>query len=204
MSARVQVRVAGSSRRSPAVMVAGRGRSPRRAIGAQPRDEHDERERLRQEVVGAGVERLRLVVLAVLGREHEDRCPVAFVAERRADLEPVHARQEDVEHDRAVVAGARPARGRRVRRGRCRPRSPRRSSPRDRLGQRHLVLDHQDPHPAIVAAGRRAARARVFAGAQGSSSMGRMRTCDSVGASAFGPNRPSTTGSPPLRILAAR
>ena len=76
---------------------------------AQPGEEHDERERLGEEVVGAGVERLGLVVLAVLGGEHEDRRPVAAVAQLLAHLVAVDARQHDVEHDRVVrVLGRHP------------------------------------------------------------------------------------------------
>ena len=70
--------------------------------------ELDERERFGQEVVGAGVERLGLVELAVLGREHEDRRPVAGLAQGRAHLVAVHARQHDVEDDGVVAALAGP------------------------------------------------------------------------------------------------
>src|SRR5262245_34511254 len=59
---------------------------------AQAREQDDERERLRQEVVGAGVEGLGLVPFAVLRGEHEDRRPHALVAELLADLVAVHAR----------------------------------------------------------------------------------------------------------------
>jgi hypothetical protein len=43
--------------------------------GAQPGEEHDERERLDEVVVGAEVEGVGLVVLAVLGGQHEHGCP---------------------------------------------------------------------------------------------------------------------------------
>ena len=72
--------------------------------GPEPSHEDHERERLRQEVVGAGIERLGFVVLAGLGGEHQDRCPDALRAQRLADLVAVHAGQEDVEHDRPVGA----------------------------------------------------------------------------------------------------
>ena len=75
----------------------------RRSERADARDEHDERERLGEVVVGAGVERLGLVVLAVLRGEHEYRRPVARLAELVADLVAVDARQHDVEHDRVVL-----------------------------------------------------------------------------------------------------
>ena len=45
--------------------------------GADPGDQDRERERLGEVVVGAGVERLGLVEVAVLGRQHQDRRPVA-------------------------------------------------------------------------------------------------------------------------------
>ena len=81
---------------------------------AQPGEQDHERERLREEVVGAGVEGLGLVPLAVLRGEHQDRRPHALVAQGLAHLEPVHAGQEDVEDD-GVVANLRvPATGRRA------------------------------------------------------------------------------------------
>ena len=48
---------------------------------AQAGDEDDEAERLAQEVVGAELEALGLVVLALLGREHQDRRGDALVAQ---------------------------------------------------------------------------------------------------------------------------
>ena len=72
--------------------------------GPDPGDEHRERERLGEVVVGAGVERLGLVEVAVLGREHQDRGPDAGGPEVGADLEAVAAGQHDVEHDQ--VEGA--------------------------------------------------------------------------------------------------
>ena len=87
----------------------GRARPVRRSSARSRASEHDERERLGEVVVGAGVERLGLVVLAVLGREHQDRCPVAGVAQLLAHLVAVHARQHDVEHDHVVrVLGRHP------------------------------------------------------------------------------------------------
>ena len=76
---------------------------------AQSGQQHDERERLGEVVVGAGVERLGVVVLAVLRRQHQDRCPVAAVAELLAHPVPVDAGQHDVEHDHVVrVLGGHP------------------------------------------------------------------------------------------------
>ncbi len=102
------MRVAGSSTSVPAVSRVGRGCCVRREQGAQSGRENDEGERLGEEVVGAGVERLRLVPLPVLRREHEYRGPDALLAERLADLEAVHPRQEDVEDDHCVAPLAGP------------------------------------------------------------------------------------------------
>ena len=75
----------------------------------QSGQEHDERERLGEVVVGAGVERLGVVVLAVLRGQHQDRRPVAAVAELLAHPVPVDAGQHDVEHDDVVgVLGRHP------------------------------------------------------------------------------------------------
>ena len=107
----------------------GRGGAPRRMSARSRASEHHERERLREEVVGAGVERLGLVVLAVLGGEDQDRRPDALVAQRAAHLVAVDAGEEDVEHDGVVRALRAPARGRRGRRARRRRRSPRPARP---------------------------------------------------------------------------
>ena len=125
------VRVAGSSRRSPTSSIAGARPAAAPQQRAQPGDEHDERERLRQEVVGAGVEGFGFVVLAVLGGEHEDRCPDALLAQGRADLVAVHARAAGCRaRSRRSRRSRGPARDRRGRCGRCRRRSPRRRRPR--------------------------------------------------------------------------
>src|SRR6266480_1733873 len=68
----------------------------------EPGDERHVREGFGDEVVGAGVERLRLVELAVLGGQHQDRRPVPLFAKRRADAISVDPRQHDVEDDRVV------------------------------------------------------------------------------------------------------
>ena len=67
-------------------------------------DEHRERERLRQVVVGAGVERLGLIEVAVLGGEHQDRGPVVAGSQVGAHLVAVAAGQHQVEHDQVVGA----------------------------------------------------------------------------------------------------
>src|SRR4029079_13983370 len=93
VSCRRHRRAPGSSSSEPTVSTVGRGGAPRRTSarnrassttnehgrGTQERQEPDERERLGQEVVGPGVERLGLVVLAVLGGEDEDRRPDPLV-----------------------------------------------------------------------------------------------------------------------------
>jgi hypothetical protein len=73
-----------------------------------PGHQHGEGERLAQVVVGAGVEPLRLVEVAVLGGEHEDRRPDAGPAQLGADPVAVAARQHDVEQDQVVAALAGP------------------------------------------------------------------------------------------------
>ena len=55
-------------------------------------------ERLDHVVVGAGVQSLDPVVDRVAGGEDQDRHPVARRGAGGADLEPVDARQADVEH----------------------------------------------------------------------------------------------------------
>ena len=67
-----------------------------------PRDQDHVRERLAKEVIGAGVQRLGLVEVAVFGGQHEDRGPVALLAELAAQLVAVDAGQHDVQHDRVV------------------------------------------------------------------------------------------------------
>ena len=89
-------------RRSPTVIAAGAAGTAAQQ-GADPGDEDRERERLGEEVVGAGVERLGLVELAVLGREDEDRRPHAGIAQVGAHLEAVAARQHQVEDDEVVA-----------------------------------------------------------------------------------------------------
>ena len=76
--------------------------------GAHAGGEHGERERLRQVVVGAGVERLRLVEVAIFGGEHEHGGVDTRRTEVAADAEAVTARQQDVEDDEVVAALRRP------------------------------------------------------------------------------------------------
>jgi hypothetical protein len=66
--------------------------------------QHRERERLGEVVVGSGFERLRLVQVAILGGQHQDRRPDALRPQVGADLKAVPARQHDVQDDQVVGA----------------------------------------------------------------------------------------------------
>ena len=70
--------------------------------GAQPGDEHHERERLGEEVVGAGVEGPGLLRGAGPGSEHQDGRPVPGFAAPGAQDVPGHLGEHDVE-DQGVV-----------------------------------------------------------------------------------------------------
>ena len=129
------------------------GRPGRRATPderAQARQEHHERERLGEEVVGAGVERLGLVVLAVLGGEDQDRCPHALVAQGAAHPVAVHPGQEHVEDDGVVraLAGAPEAVGAVV--GHVDVEALGDQAVGDRRREQFLVFDHQHAHRRIV------------------------------------------------------
>ena len=81
----------------------------RRVAAAQQRlelrDEHDERERLDQVAVGAEVEPVGLVDLAVLRREQQHRRVDARGAQPLQHPVAGQARQDDVEHDGVEAAG---------------------------------------------------------------------------------------------------
>ena len=145
-------------------------RARRRAAAdqrAQPRQQHDERERLRQEVVGAGVERLGLVVLAVLGGEDEDRRPHAFVAQRAAHLVAVHAGQEDVEHDGVVRALPGPPQAVGPVVGDVDVEALGGEAVGDRRREQLLVFHHQDAHPLNCAGPGRSCAAPALRGLSG-------------------------------------
>ena len=74
----------------------GRPRPPQQRTDA--RAELADRERLRDVVVGAELEPDHLVELVVAGSEHDDRHG-ALGPQALADLEPIEAREHDVEHD---------------------------------------------------------------------------------------------------------
>jgi hypothetical protein len=77
------------------------------AEGAQAGEKLLEGERLREVVVGAGVEAADAVVDAVERGEEEDGRVETLAAERLAELDAVYAREKDVEDDDIVrsVAG---------------------------------------------------------------------------------------------------
>ena len=89
-------------------MVAASVRSVRRRRARTWRDEEVGRGRLREVVVGAGVEAEDLVALVAAGGEHEDgrEAEVRVLAQALARLEPVHLRHHDVEHDDVGPLGA--------------------------------------------------------------------------------------------------
>ena len=71
----------------------------------QPRHQNNERERFGEEVIGACVQRLGLVVLTGLGGQHENWDPHAALAQLGTDDVAVDLRQQDVEHDDVVRLG---------------------------------------------------------------------------------------------------
>ena len=66
----------------------------------QPREQLLERERLRQVVVGAGVQALDSVADGVPCGQEQNGDTVAFAAQPAGDVEPVVARHHHVQHDR--------------------------------------------------------------------------------------------------------
>ncbi len=70
----------------------------------QPRHQHDERERFGQVVIGAEIERVGLVVIAVLGGQHQHRGgPHLAGPQLPQHLVAAHRGQHDVEHDDVEV-----------------------------------------------------------------------------------------------------
>ena len=80
------------------VVVLGLGHPGAPQRGLHARAELAHRERLGDVVVGPELEPEHLVDLLRLGGEHDDRDGRALRAQALADLEPVHARQHQVEH----------------------------------------------------------------------------------------------------------
>src|SRR5512132_2525975 len=137
---RVQAQVAGLEHGRPLS-----GAAPQQ--GPQPGHQHRVRERLGQVVVGAAVEGLDLVQLALLGGQHQDRGPDAVAAQGRAQPVAVDPGQHDVQDDHVVGVLA----------GHPQPvgavqghvdREPLGGQPvAEPGGQPPLVLHHQHPHP---------------------------------------------------------
>ena len=129
-------------------------RAGRRAAAderAQPRDQHEEGERLGEVVVGAEVERVGLVVLAVLGGQHEHRCPDAAGPQPPADLVAVEPGQHDVEDDDVVVV--RPVAVNRPSAPSCTTSTTKPSAARPRRtfsASADLVLHQQHPHAVLL------------------------------------------------------
>src|SRR6185312_4798707 len=120
---------------------------------ADAREQLLERERLRQVVVGAGVEPLDPVLDLRARGQHQDRNLAALAAQRPRDLEPVDARHQHVEHHRVglrlvleALERLRPVLGQLDLVALELERAP------QRLPDGPLVVDHQDLHRRIVAA----------------------------------------------------
>src|SRR4051812_26942245 len=129
------------------------GRQDRRARrctaahqGPEARDEDQKGERLGQVVVGTEVECVRLVVLAVLGGEHQDRHPDAGRAQPTAYLVAVEPRQHDVQDDHVVGVDLGVEQPLRPVVHHVDDKSFGRQSAPDILGQADLVFDQQHSH----------------------------------------------------------
>ena len=119
----------------------------------QPGQQDDVRERLGQVVVGAAVQPVGLVVLAVLGREHQHRHPVLLGPQLPHHPVAGEAGQHHVQDHRVVPAvpgqlePGRPVAGHVHREALgLQPALQRRRQPR-------LVLHHQQPHGSSVPPG---------------------------------------------------
>ena len=105
-----QLAIATHFERVEVVLEVGDGQHPGLHAAAAPRQRIQahldflQRERLDQVVVGAGVEAGELVVERIARGQHQHRRLLArLVAQLAADLEAIHARQVEVEHDRVEV-----------------------------------------------------------------------------------------------------
>ena len=170
------------------------GRRTAAQQGPQPGQQHDERERLGEVVVGAGVERLGDVVLAVLGRQHQDRRPDAAAraggGTRRSRCRP---RQHDVEHDDVVGVLVAEPQGVFAVVGDVDGEALLAQGAGQPGGQPHLVVDDEDPHQPVRTRNRVTLRRRMIA----SSSSPRRRSKRATAASQATPPaaRPTTTCS---------
>ena len=121
----------------------GAGRRPAAEQGAEPGQQHDERERFGQIVVGTAVQPIGLVVFAVLGREHQDRYPLLLGAQGPDHLIAGQPGQHHIEDDGVIAAvpGGLEARG--PVRAHVDHEALGRQSAAQGRGQSGLVLDHQ-------------------------------------------------------------
>lgn len=94
----------GSSVRSPATSAAERAAEAAPRQNSQPCDQVHQREGLGQVVVGAQVERGGLVILTVLGGEHQHGRPHVPRAHPLENLVPLEAGQHGVDDHDVVVA----------------------------------------------------------------------------------------------------
>ena len=110
------------------------------------------RKRLPKIVIGAELEPLGLVVLAVLRREQKDRSPVVLVAQRSTDLVTVHTREHDVEHDCGVLTLTSPPQAIDPVVHDIDGKAVRFQTASDRVRQPFFVVHYQDAHPRSVPA----------------------------------------------------
>jgi hypothetical protein len=120
---------------------------------AKAREELAKVERLREVVVGAGVESLDLVVDRVAGREHEDGRVDASAADLTADVDAVANGEDDVQDDGVVLVDGREkdclaAVGGVVDGVRCLTQSA-----RDRVAQLTIILGEQNSHDSSPSSG---------------------------------------------------
>ena len=117
---------------------------------ADPRDQHGERERLGQVVVGAEPEPVDQILILRRAGQHQHPAAAAGGDEPRAHLIAMDGRQVAIEHDHVVIVDQR-ARQARLAVQRDIDRHPRLAQAGgDRLGQFLVVLDHKHPHRPLL------------------------------------------------------
>ena len=139
MCGRVEMEVAGGQDRRTF------GRPPA-GQSTQPGDQHDDRERFGEIVVGAEIERVGQVVLPALGGQHEHRCPHLRGAHPANHLVAVEARQHDVEHDHVELRTHGAVQARYPVTGDLHDPALRHERPPDGLGHVAVVFHQQDAH----------------------------------------------------------
>ena len=117
---------------------------------AQPRDEHRERKRLGEVVVGAGVEGPDDVRRGVAGGEHQHRRAIRARAKALHDLHPVEARQHHVEDGDVEVGGGRELHGLRPGRRDLHDVPVLGEAAPHQGAHARVVFDEQEPHDGIV------------------------------------------------------